>query len=285
MQELLEAFKREGLPCGIKNAVVGGADMYYNDAPFTAVPEMYEACAFVQCIFGFSGYLFQKPLEAFMAECMWNTTPREGGCIRPLPKTSKECNNLLKHYAYPGNGYLPEDFAAPDSWLAKACASLYGKAGKWMHEYQLLRSPNGLFPLSILYYETTMRRKIFRIIDNPETDYSKEAAYWEEKRGITMDGLALIKKAINSLEKTGEEIMPGLFDELLHQRQCLELGIAFADVAHLWYVKDKAGCAKALRVYEKKALAFPRNFIGPNQGDAELYLQYAEEFHKRLNQL
>ena len=283
VRELLDDFKREGLPCGIKNAVVGGADMYYNDAPFTAVPEMYEACAFVQSIFGFSGYLFQKPLEAFMSECMWNTTPREGGCIRPLPKTSTECNNLLKHYAYPGRGFLPTYYADKNGWLARACASLYGKAaGKWMHEYQLLRSMNGLFPLSILYYETTMRRKIFRIIDNPETDYAKEAAYWEEKRGITVDGLALIQKAINSLERSGEEIMPGLFDELVHQRQCLKLGIAFSDVARLWYAKDLNGCAKALRVYEKQALAFPRNFIGPNQGDAELYLQYAEEFHKRL---
>ena len=72
-------------------------------------------------------------------------------------------------------------------------------------------------------------------------------------------------------------------DELYHQRQCLELGIAFTNVARLWYEKDKDGCARALRVYEKQALAFPRNFIGPNQGDAELYLQYAEEFHKRLD--
>ena len=286
VQELLDAFRREGLPCGIKNAVVGGADMYYNDAPFTAVPEMYEACAFVQCIFGFSGYLFQRPLQAFMSECMWNTTPREGGCIRHLPKTSKECNEMLKRYAYPGNGFIPKEYAAPNGWLARTCAALYGKkAGHWMHKYQLLRSPNGLFPLSILYYETTMRRKIFRIIDNPVTDYAAEAAYWLEKRSITKDGLALIQKAISSIKRSGEKLIPGLFDELLHQRQCLKLGIAFADVAHLWFAKDKANCAKALRIYEKQALAFPRNFIGPNQGDAELYLQYAEEFHHRLKQL
>ncbi len=286
IHELLDDFKREGLACGIKNAVVGGADMYYNDAPFTAVPEMYEACAFVQCIFGFSGYLFQKPLEAFMSECMWNTTPRAGGCIRPLPKSSVDCNNLLKRYAYPGNGFIPESYAEPDSWLARACAALYGKkAGKWMHEYQLLRSQNGLFPLSILYYETSMRRKIFRIIDNPATDYAKEADYWEEKCRITIDGLELITKAIKGLEMTSDEIMQGLLDELVHQRQCLKLGIAFANVARLWYAKEFEACTKALRVYEKQALAFPRNFIGPNQGDAELYLQYAEEFHKRLKAL
>ena len=154
-----------------------------------------------------------------MSECMWNTTPRAGGCIRPLPKSSVDCNNLLKRYAYPGNGFIPESYAEPDSWLARACAALYGKkAGKWMHDYQLLRSKNGLFPLSILYYETSMRRKIFRIIDNPATDYAKEADYWEEKQRITIDGLALINKAINCLEMTSDEIMRGLLDELLHQR-------------------------------------------------------------------
>lgn len=270
-----------GFKCGIKASMVGGADLYYNNAPFTAAPELFGVCSGARGVFCFTGILFQRPLMVFTSECLWNLTPDPEGCVRPVPPTREECLELLATFAFIGRASIPERYADPAGWLAQACQMLYGKkAGEKMFAYQLLRSPGGRYPLSILYYETHMRRKLFRIMDNPATNHAQEKVYWSETREVTRQGRELV---VSALKVIGQELTPFLVQELEHQKKCLEIGEAFAATTEAFFADDRKEYLVRLEKYESLAKQFPQNFIAPNEGDAELYLGYAGEFKKRLD--
>ena len=270
IEELSRRIHEIAPACGLHVFVAGGADMYYNNAPFCHTGEIFSSCAGARVVFTFNGILFQRPLQMFNAETLWNMEPGEGRLVKTMPATRDECRQALRDCI---QGPLPPAYHEPDGWLAKACRFLYGaKAGEVIFRYQLLRSPSGCFPLCILYHEMRMRRKLFRIMDNPETDYQAEVIHWRETQEVTEDGLRLVREAL-----AASAALPApLRRELEHQAGGLEMGILLSKAALAFFSRKVQDYKKAVAAFARAAATLPGDFIAPEEGDSSLYAEYIE---------
>ena len=262
---------------GLKVALVGGAELFNNNAPFSAAAEMLSSCEGARVVFTFNGILFQRPQLMFNAECLWNMSVRKGSLVKKLPSTREECNRkLCSMISEP----LPMEYRDPEGWLAKACRFLYGeRAGSEIFRYQLLRSPSGCFPLSILYYEMRMRRKLFQIMDNPDTDRKAEVRHWQETIEISRQGLDLVR---NALKAPVSDMTAPLYRELEQQEKCLKTGIILAQTALAFFTGNGDEYAKMVKKFVAEVRQFPHDFIAPEEGDASLYDEYAIELKNRI---
>ena len=276
--ELSRQIRRISPRCGLHVFSAGGADLWYNNAPFSPSSELFSAFEGARAVFAFNGILFQRPQLMFNAECLWNISAESGSLVKKLPPTREECHRELQSII--DGKPLPEFCRDPEGWLARACCILYGKqAGEKMFRYQQLRSPSGCYPLSILYYEMRMRRKLFRIMDDPGTDRKAEVIHWTETIEISRQGLKLVQEA---LKAPVMDMTAPLRRELEQQEKCLEAGIALAQAALAFFSGDAAGYAARVEKFIARVKPFPHNFIAPEEGDASLYDDYIIGLKNRI---
>lgn len=278
VEELSQQIRSIAPQCGVHVFVAGGADLYFNNAPFSPAAEMYSACKDARAVFTFNGITFQRPLQMFNAECLWNMSVRPGSLVKELPPTREECNLKLKSML---EAPLPPEYHDPAGWLAQACRYLFGAgAGEKIFRYQLLRSPSGCYPLSILYYEMRMRRKLFTIMTDPETDCGFEKTYWRETVQVSREGYKLIREA---LEYPG--IPVSLRRELEYQAKCLETGITLSEAAEKFFTGERSGYLEKVKNFRRLAESFPRNFLSSEEGDSSYYELYADRLSAMAEKL
>ena len=280
IKELSDRIHQIAPACGLHVFIAAGADLYYNNAPFSCAPEIFSSCEGARAVFAFNGILFQRPQLMFNSECLWNMTVRKDSLVKQMPKTREECNQKLSSCI---RDPLPQEYHDNAGWLAKACRFLYGeKAGGAIFRYQLLRSPSGCFPLSILYFETRMQRKLFQIMDDPDTDREAEVRHWRETVEISHQGLKLIQKALRA---PASKMSAALSRELKQQKKTLKTGIILSEAVLAYFSDDAAGYVRSVKQFSKAVRQFPHDFIAPEEGDASFYSEYAAGLERRIQNL
>lgn len=273
IKEMADSINEHGQGHDIFVFAVGGADLYANDALYSATPVLNNAFEGAASIFNFSGIVFQEPQELLNSEYTWNISSNVYSESIPSRDASID---LYSKYTY--KRYIPTQI---DDFLKKSCQYLYGKdAADYMKQFYLLGSESQDFPLCIMYYQFSLRKFfecyhgqiINRVKDTPEK--------WERILEQTQQGLRFVKKA---LACKSIPLIIRLDVEMLFK--CLTVGEKFALVVHGILATTNITKINVILCELEKYIAdnFQFNFTSPGNGDIELWPTYIKKLKEIID--
>ncbi|NLZ63942.1 MAG: hypothetical protein GX902_09045 [Lentisphaerae bacterium] len=272
---LAEKLRAAGCRQKIFLFAVGGADLYYNDAPFSATPACSRLFAGCGMLFWFSGIQFQRPQQLLNSEYSWNLfSPAVSVTATTREEWSQVYDAMARHRE------IPAVLTMSDGWLARGCRMLYGDAaGDAIFRYQLLQLGKEAFPLSSLYFAVALR-KLGQQLRDPGSDRETQARLWRQRAEVTDAGRKLIQDALAAM--TNNE--PMLRVELQRQAAILDFTAPFARlVAAIW--NGDTPCAELRRQCDRlmhRVPEFGTDFVWPGNGETELWPNYLKILQETL---
>lgn len=273
IKEIAKSLKEKGKGHGIFLFAVGGADLYCNDALYSATPVLNKAFEGADAIFNFSGIVFQEPQELLNVEFCWNLNSKV--CSEMIPSRD-ESLTLYRNFAY--KRYIP---AALPGFLENCCAYLYGtEASVFLKKFYLLGTENQEYPLCIMYYQFYLLKFFQRVKGEIPKKASDKPEKWKNIFIQTRRGIKLLEKAI---EKTSSasEILENL--EMLYK--CLNVGEKFAQAVYQMLAEGKRQEINLILCKLEKYIAdnFQLNFTSPGNSDIELWPLYIRKLREMIN--
>lgn len=274
IKEMADSLNKSGQGHGMFLFAVGGADLYLNDALYSATPVLNNAFEGATSIFNFSGVVFQEPQELLNSEYTWNINSNVYSESIP---SRDEAIKLYEKYAY--KRYIPAPIKV---FLEKSCRYLYGNdAADYIRQFYLLGSETQEYPLCIMYYRFSLK-KFFQCYHGEIAGREKENTpeKWKEILEQTRQGVKLIEKAL-ACKSIPTIIRPDV-DMLF---KCLTVGEKFADAVCWILVKTNAKKVNLILCELEEYIAdnFQFNFTSPGNSDIELWPIYIKKLKEIVN--
>jgi len=278
IKEMAENLKTRGKEHGIFLFAVSGADLYLNDALFSAGPVLNSFFEGSSSIFNFSGVIFQDLQELFNSEFTWNL---HSDIFSEIPASYTDA--VEKFVLYTQKHHIPAELAAEGGFIEECCQHLYGdEAGKLMARLFLLGTDTNEFPLAVMYYQFSLKKLFLKSKDLKEYDSEAEQHKWHNIVEQTEKALELIDNALKC-----DDLKTGIRPDVEQLRKCLIVGKMFAGIvcgvftANTSQDESKDNLIASITVLEKFISGyFEFNFSSPGNSDIELWPEYIERLKK-----
>ncbi len=260
LAQLAERLRTEGGGHGIFAFVVGGADLFNNDALFTAAPRLNHFCRGAAGIFNFNGGLFAPVQEIYNAEYCWNLDSPYG-----VDVATDEASAARIYRERSSTMEIPE----PDALFEACLQRCYQGASGAMERFYRLRGEWGTYPLALPFW---LCRKLFA---KPYAAHDRATmqAKWSATNEVTNEGIDAVDGALQALA-------PGHpnHEELLYLRRSLSFGSRLSAIVADTFAHAPNESLLRLRIDElERDFIEPRVFTSPHEGEMNLWPGYLEK--------